>query len=254
MSIKHLFLAGLLAATAILWQEDYAIADHELPHPGAPTGNVRLIDFSPTLLWDYQGRATKQYHLQLVPINNDGPGLDLIRPASCCGADGFKVLAPPDWYGLLPDQTYSWHLRISSAPGSIGANDPSWSGWTHWSSFKTPVVSSRTIKTVRPVHSSSFSSTVAPTLTWDDTRTDVYYYEVQLSADSKFNTDPGTATAAVYWNLVHGGVAEPKNSWVPPTTLVLPPNQTYFWRVRPRIQGDGTPLEWSAITWFTLLP
>src|SRR5205814_354137 len=94
-------------------------------------------------------------------------------------------------------------------------------------------------------------STLTPTLTWANTDDRIYYYEVQLSKDSSFITDPSRATAAVYWNLVHGGQTQPLNSYTVPQSFPLEPKSTYFWRVRPRVQGDGTPVEWSSTFSFT---
>lgn len=54
-----------------------------------------------------------------------------------------------------------------------------------------------------------------------------------------------TATAAVYWNLVHGGVTTPQNSWRVPEAYPLVGGATYYWRVRPRVQGDGLAVDWS---------
>ena len=66
-----------------------------------------------------------------------------------------------------------------------------------------------------------------------------------MSGDPSFNTDPATATSFVWHKLVHGVVTNPLNSWKMPE---LQPGVTYYWRVRPRVQGDGTPVDWSA-TW-----
>ena len=44
-------------------------------------------------------------------------------------------------------------------------------------------------------------------------------------------------------------MAEPApqpNSYVVPAAFPLEAGEIYYWRVRPRIQGDGDPLPWSA--------
>ena len=41
------------------------------------------------------------------------------------------------------------------------------------------------------------------TLTWANSRGDVFYYELQLSRDPSFNTDGVTAIAPVYGALIH---------------------------------------------------
>ena len=75
-----------------------------------------------------------------------------------------------------------------------------------------------------------------------DNYTDVYYYELQVSADPQFRTG-ADAVASVWWNLVHGGVSSPANSWRTPP---LEANAAYYWRVRPRVQGDGDTVPWSV--------
>jgi len=82
----------------------------------------------------------------------------------------------------------------------------------------------------------------AQLLTWGNGDKDVFYYEVQMSPDPNFELDPSRATAAVWTNLVHGGVSTPSNSWRTPE---LQPQSTYYWRIRPRVQGDGAPVAWG---------
>ncbi|MCX6024135.1 MAG: hypothetical protein NTZ05_20865, partial [Chloroflexi bacterium] len=80
-----------------------------------------------------------------------------------------------------------------------------------------------------------------------------FYYEIQLSSDPLFNTDPFSATAAVYWNLIHGGQTSPQNSWAVPASARLDADgRRYYWRVRPRVQGNGTPVNWGLPFWFTV--
>ena len=45
---------------------------------------------------------------------------------------------------------------------------------------------------------------------------------------------------------MHGGASTPANSYVVPEAFPLEAGEIYYWRVRPRIQGDGDPLPWSA--------
>ncbi|MCX6023338.1 MAG: hypothetical protein NTZ05_16745, partial [Chloroflexi bacterium] len=109
-------------------------------------------------------------------------------------------------------------------------------------SFRTPVATSASISAVSPAPGAKVSGAAA-SVQWTDLNPAVFYYEVQVSPDPRFNTDPAQATAAVWWNLVHGGQTAPLNSWrMPP----LEPGVTYYWRVRPRLQGDATPALWSA--------
>jgi len=69
-----------------------------------------------------------------------------------------------------------------------------------------------TLQLVGPINGATISDTT-PTLEWKNAATDEFYYEVQLSADPNFNMDPRTATAPVFWNLLHGGQSTPPNSW-----------------------------------------
>ena len=70
----------------------------------------------------------------------------------------------------------------------------------------------------------------------------MFYYEIQVSTDHLFGQQ-GPVTA-VWHNLIHGGVTNPPNSWRTPDLL---PGTPYFWRVRPRVQGDGVPVSWSPV-------
>ena len=94
-------------------------------------------------------------------------------------------------------------------------------------------------------------STLTPTLTWANSNAAVFYYEVQVSRDYEFGPN-----AFLYSEYVHGGASTPPNSYVVPEAS-LPArggrDPAYYWRVRPRIQGDGAPLPWST-TYVFLTP
>ncbi|MSQ10603.1 MAG: hypothetical protein EXR52_06300 [Dehalococcoidia bacterium] len=89
-------------------------------------------------------------------------------------------------------------------------------------------------------------STLTPRLTWTDSASGIFYFKVQLTKDDQFRTSPDTAVAAVYHNLIHGGLSNPVNTWAVPAGAALEPSTKYYWRVRPRVQGDGTPIDWSS--------
>lgn len=89
-----------------------------------------------------------------------------------------------------------------------------------------------------------------PGLMFTNTNNSVFYYQVQLSKDASFNEDPATATAMVYSSLIHGGVSVPRRTYSVPTSAPLEDKTTYYWRVRPRVQGDGTQVEWTALFTF----
>ena len=104
--------------------------------------------------------------------------------------------------------------------------------------------------TITPVSPPSFGevSTLTPTLTWANSNAAVFYYEVQVSKDYAFGPN-----AFLYSEYVHGGASTPPNSYVVPEAFPLEAGEIYYWRVRPRIQGDGAPLPWST-TYVFLTP
>ena len=234
-------LSAQLAAPAVI----HAVP----PAPGCTSPNrVTLTSWFVQLQWFVEGKPT-QLHIQVIPFNNDGPGVDLIiaRPVSF---DGFVVPAPPQWYGLLPAMTYSWRLRASDKTTEARVEDTAWGPRSVPCTFVTPMALSTTISPVFPPFGGTVNS-LTPVLQWDNQEREVFYYEVQLSADPEFATDPARARAAVYWNLVHGGVTTPRNSYAVPATSPLAAATKYYWRVRPRVQGDGTPVAWSTTWSFT---
>src|SRR5437867_2720975 len=77
----------------------------------SPINSDPIANFSPTLIWSNPMGVT-QYQLQVVPFNNDGPGVDLHLGRNDAA---YKIPAPPLWYGLLPDMTYTWRVRVSDA-------------------------------------------------------------------------------------------------------------------------------------------
>ncbi len=126
----------------------------------------------------------------------------------------------------------------------MGLDDPSWSPWAE-ASFRSPAVAGSIVSPAAPAQGVTVA-TRTPALHWASSRSDVFYYELQLSKDATFNTDPAIATAMVYSALIHGGVSSPPNSYAVPAGAPLEPGISYYWRVRPRVQGDGTPLAWPA--------
>lgn len=211
------------------------------PGPGlvGPADGATLEGLGTTLSWSNPPDTT-QYQLQVAPFNNDGPGVNVIRNAE----SSFVGPAPPEWYGLLPDMLYFWRVRTTTATTTPAEAD--WTAWGSWT-FRTPRVTSATIDAVSPAQGAVVSSRM-PALTWAITNLQSFYYEVQVSKDASFNTNPATATAMVYWVLLHGGVTSPPNSYAIPASFPLEVGTTYYWRVRPRVQGAGTPVAWSA-TW-----
>ena len=145
-------------------------------------------------------------------------------------------------YVMLPDITYTWRVRTATSTAA-----PNNSDWTAWSvrTFHTPARTSATISLATPQNGSTVGST-RPALMWGNSDPEVFYYEVQVSRDAGFCNTAGCPF--LYWELVHGGVTSPPNTYLIPEAFPLEAGATYHWRVRPRIQGDGEPVAWSE-TW-----
>ncbi|MSQ15378.1 MAG: hypothetical protein EXR50_05900 [Dehalococcoidia bacterium] len=227
----------------------------------SPPSSTVLANFNPTLTWDLPAGST-QYHLKVIPANNDGAGVNITGNAaaasgstsepsmsdyqygfestSASSTNSFTIPAPPQWYGLLPDMGYTWMVRATSSPLSLGENDLGWSDWSQTFSFRTPVVSSAIIGAVSPTNGATVDSPT-PTVQWSNSNPNIFYYEVQISKDPSFGPN-----AFLYSELRHGGVTSPPNSYTVPSQFPLELNTRYYWHVRPRIQGDGTVLPWST--------
>ncbi len=217
-----------------------AAAITEAPRLATPADKAVLTNFGPVLTWT-NPPGTTQYQLQVIPAQNDGPGVNLIL-----GDAGvtFTIPAPPNWYGLLPGMSYTWRVRTTDAAVSVPEGDSSWGPWSEAWSFTTPAASSSSINPASPA-SGTPVTTLTPVLAWTEANGGIFYYEVQVSKDPRFG--PNTS---LYWALLHGGVTNPRNSYRVPPEFPLENNATYYWRVRPRVQGDGTPVEWSLANTF----
>ncbi len=205
-----------------------------------PLGDASSM--GPLLKWTQPPRTT-WFQVQVIPFNEDGPGINLvIGDRALVRAAQYQVLGPnfgsadPN-YVMLPGMTYLWRVRTTTVLTNPTEDD--WSAWAV-SSFKTPPASSSTITPVSPPAFGEVS-TLTPTLTWANSNTAVFYYEVQVSKDYEFGPN-----AFLYSEYVHGGASTPPNSYVVPEAFPLEAGEIYYWRVRPRIQGDGDPLPWSA--------
>jgi len=202
-----------------------------------------------TFSWQLPEGAT-QYQLQVVPFNGDGPSVNLIRNTETTYTIPPPVLGQGP-YVMLPGMSYTWRVRATDSTGGIDENDASWGPWSDSWSFTTPPPSASSIQLTQPEQGTAVN-TATPALVWTDSNATIFYYEVQLSEDPIFDTDPATATKPVYWNLVHGGQSQPLNSWGVPATAPLQANVRYNWRVRPRVQGDGTPVAWGPASAFSV--
>ncbi|GEM_PF-2086824 len=218
------------------------------PEINGPANEVILLNLGTTLTWT-NPVGTTQYQVQVIPFNNDGPGIDLIR-----NAESSFMLQPPNFggsdpnYVMLPGMHYVWRIRTTtstSPPSQLTEND--WSAWS-LRSFVTTTKLSNTVSLASPSAGSAVN-TRTPTLVWTNSDSEVFYYEVQVSKDPEFG-----ANAFLYWELRHGGATNPVNSYTIPSQFPLEPNTTYFWRVRPRVQGDAAPVSWSSSSSFAIAP
>ena len=240
-------LLGAIALTAVTalgaWLATpltAAAAMTQAPTLSTPANGSTLTSFSPALTWQLP-IATTQVQLQVAPFNNDGPGVNVIVDATA----SFTIPAPPDWYGLLPDMGYTWRVRATDATIAVIESDPSWGPWSAESTFRTPKVAIGTVAPYDPANGKSVTSH-NPVLSWSSSTASIYYWEIQVSKDREFG-----ANSFLYWVLVHGDVVFPNNAYTVPSSFPLEQGVTYSWRVRPRIQGDGTPLAWASAASFT---
>ena len=198
-----------------------------------------------TFRWASQPGAT-QYQIRIQPNQASGPGFDLIIGDAGLVSQSQYTLLPPVMgvgnYVLLPGLAYSWQVRLTGSSLPLSASDDAWGPWSPPSLFTTPGAASTMISRVAPAVGSVETGSTA-TLQWQNTAPDIFYYELQASTDPNFGQT--SAIAPVWWLLLHGGLSEPVNSWQTPT---LAAGQTYYWRVRPRMQGNTGQASWSA-TW-----
>ncbi|MCX6020844.1 MAG: carboxypeptidase regulatory-like domain-containing protein [Chloroflexi bacterium] len=213
----------------------------------SPDCRTTLPVMTASLAWQ-NPPGTTQYQLQVIPFKNDGPGINLIR-----GAESSYVIPAPAFgqgnYLLLPDMTYQWRVRTSTSASGLSESDAGWATWSDWWTFRTPRLPANTVALAAPASGETVGS-LTPTLTWTDPTTTNFYYQVEVSTDPSFTTNPAAAIASVYQNLVHGALSTPQNSYTVPASAPLEANATYYWRVRPRVQGDGGPLAWSKLGTF----
>jgi len=215
----------------------------ELPKPALTSPPAEFVsnDLAPLLEWRNPA-GTTQYQIQVIPFNNDGPGINLIRNAE----SSYQVQAPAFGTGpyvMLPGMTYTWRVRTATAATGLAENDPGWSGWAS-DTFKTASTTSLFIRPTGPAVGGEVPS-LTPTIAWENGFKHIFYYEVQISKDPKFGSG-----AFLYWELRHGGATTPPNTYRIPEQFPLEAATIYYWRVRPRVQGDGTPVEWSDVWTF----
>ena len=213
------------------------------PTPNLPMDKANLPGLGTQLSWNNPAGVT-QVHIQVTPLNGDGPAINLIVNAT----DSYNVPAPvygTGPYVMLPGATYTWRLRTTGAAGSVGEFDTSWGPWSTPYSFTTAKPNAGSIGLVSPVNGAATSDTT-PTLEWKSSNVSDFYYEVAMSSDVNFGEQG--AKAPVYMNLIHGGVSTPANSWTVPDANALPKGQ-YYWRVRQRVQATSLGSAETGIAW-----
>lgn len=218
----------------------------QLPLDGSTTPNVGPIQFSFN-----RPSGTTQYQIRILPLNNDGPGINMIIGDPALVGAGTFTAQPPVMgqgnYVLLPGSTYTWQVRASTATGSITEADGSWGPWSDVRTFRTPRPNAGTIS-LDAVGTGNVTTDTTPTLSWKDSNVNNFYYEIQLSGDPAFNQNPATAISFVYHNLIHGGVSNPLNSWTVPDGAALPKGR-FYWRVRQRVQATPLGADEPGVGW-----
>ena len=212
----------------------------------SPASGTQVSGLGATLRWNVAAGAT-QYQVQVIPANNDGPSINLIRNIDTT----FDVQEPVFGQGpyvMLPGMTYTWRVRTTNATSGIDESSVLWGSWSLQNSFRTRAASSTGISAITPLNGDTVTN-LTPALRWSNTDTNVFYFEVQVSKDQQFGAlGP---VASIYWVLLHGGVSQPPMTYLVPNNFPLEPRTAYYWRVRPRIQGDGIPAAWSGLFRFT---
>ena len=200
--------------------------------------------------------------LKIFIRQEDGPAITLVIGAPSVidqiRNGEYKVEAPDMITGknfiLLHDQLVTASLwgtneDSSTKPGQA----PEWdsAAWTQhkaWPDLTVPSTEAkgtwRTPKSTNIIGNLTGAKIagLTQTIRWSNSDPTAFYFEVQMSGDTRFDPNPDTATSFVYWNLVHGGQTE--NTWTVPDNASLAPGK-YFFRVRERVQGSGTPAAWS---------
>lgn len=162
-------------------------------------------------------------------------------------------------YVLLPDQLTKVEVWVATTDKEPKWESSDWNFHKAWPDltlestlikryFRNPRADSTTISAATLANGEKTADST-PTLVWNNTRKDIFYYEIQVSGDPDFEMDPAKAKSFVYWNLIHGGESRPQNSYTIPDQAVLPPGK-YFWRVKPRGQGSAQPIAWSQVYQF----
>lgn len=212
----------------------------------APANGAISSSLTPTLTWSPPTGST-YFEMVIIPGNNPAQAVRFVQKID---TNSYSIPGPPYWYGMLPDTSYSWRVRVNNASVPLPEEHSSWGPWSETWSFRTPTPPSNLIGVVAPQQNARVSG-ATPTLTWANADNQVFFYEVQISKDSSFTADPQFAWAPLYWETVHGGMSSPPNSYTVASRYPLDRSQTYYWRVRPAIPGGGQAVLWSSVWQFS---
>lgn len=213
----------------------------------APQHGTISSVITPTLSWTPPAGAT-YFQMVITPASSAGASAKLTNRIT----SSFAIPGPPSWYGMLPDTQYNWRVRVTNALDPVPDDHSSWGPWSDTWSFRTPIPPSEIMSAVTPAPG-ALTESVTPTLVWKNDNAQVFYYEVQLSKDPNFVTDPMRATAPVYWELRHGGLTSPANSYSVSSKYALDKGTVYYWRVRPAVPQAAAPVPWSQSWSFQVL-
>lgn len=210
--------------------------------PIAPKNGAIASTLTPTLSWQAPPGST-HFQMIITPAGNEAASVRFVQTIGST----YSIPGPPAWYGVLPDTLYYWRVRVNNAPGPVPDDHSSWGPWSEVWSFQTPAASGALLEPIAPVANGTVTS-VTPTLTWLSADGRLFYFEIQISQDSAFTTDPAKAWTSVYWETVHGGLSAPPNSYTVSKWYPLERGKTYYWRMRPAALRPGQQVSWSP-TW-----
>lgn len=248
----------------------YSLRDGNIQRAGSLQQIQGLKELDTGIL-NINPEGVKQIYIRRVPALGDGAILEyyfgdqtIIHALGEIGLrhpEPVRGVSGQDTFGGM---SYTWEVKISPLQTSLlnsnapdkGWSDPRWNEFEIWPGKKI-LLPTQTLREMLPAPTSASISnaspeimtTLTPTLKWNDVKTNQFYYEVQLTPcrnrypNGEFIADPREALAALAWELNHGG--ETNNLYQVRKEYPLESGTEYCWRVRPRVQGDGTPVAWS---------
>src|SRR5438876_1002331 len=161
-----LALAGTPGFAGAVAVYDARLQATAAPVPHSPADGMQFQSLTAiTLTWDLPPGAT-QYHIQVIPFNNDGPGINLIRDAATSYTIEPPVLGKGP-YVILPGMSYTWRLRASDRTTSVDEGDASWGPWSVDRRFTTPPATASSTTPVEPPLGAT-TPNLRPLMQWTD--------------------------------------------------------------------------------------